>query len=431
MKARIITLAAMTVASATLGVCSTMTDATRGVDVPNRERIDEEIISTFIDYAKINSQSHYPAEGTNEFTMTPGQHAMALRLLDDAKKAADMSKVKGVKTELSPDNYVYVTIPASKGVNAPALGISCHLDVTPEVDFGDKPIEPIVSSLNGAAIIRTDGTTLLGADDKCGCTIAMMLIRDILSSDAPHGEIQFAFCPNEDIGMAAERIDTAKFSPDILFDIDGEDPYGITDSNFTAWGLNLLFKGNSVHPSEAKELGLGDATAAAATFIAEIPVQYRPEHSEGKEGYIHPWNMTRKGQDVLVETRVRYFSKEDAELYDDVLKAAARKTAALYPNVGIETVYDGIQYENVAYTLHPAAHDVVNKAAEDLGIKVDFISSRGGTTASMFAAKGLKGGMCIFSGQHNAHSLKEYANVPEMRNAFLLMRGIVKNVAKL
>lgn len=192
---------------------------------------------------------------------------------------------------------------------------------------------PIVIDELGRTLVKTDGTTLLGADDKCGCTIAITLIRSLFhDSTFEHGRMQFAFCPNEDVGMAAERIDTTLFSPDIIFDIDGEDPYKITDANFTAWGLNLKFKGNSVHPSEAKKNGLGDPVAAAATFIANIPVQYRPENSEGREGYIHPWNMTRQGEDVLVEThqilqrfRTRPVRRRDEESGDEGGRRASER----------------------------------------------------------------------------------------------------------
>lgn len=365
MKTRFITIAAMLAAVAVTGTADAAASRCAAQEDIDRSAIDKEIIALFMDYARIDSRSRYPEEGTTGFTMTPGQHVMAERLLSDVRQAVSENNALDVSAVVSEDNYVYVRIPATEGVKAPVLGISCHLDISPEVDFGDHAIVPVLDKLDGVDIIRSDGSTLLGADDKCGCTVSMLLIRDILASGKPHGEVQFVFCPNEDVGMAAERMDTARFSPDILFDIDGEHPYGITDSNFTAKALNLLFKGNSVHPSDAKALGLGDATAAAAAFIAGIPLQHRPEHSEGKEGYIHPWNFTRRGQDVLVETRIRYFSPDDGELFDRVTRESLMRVRADYPNVGIETVYEGIQYENVAGTLHPAAHGIVLKAATE------------------------------------------------------------------
>lgn len=402
----------------------------QGKEPRTRQTVENEMIETFCNYARINSQSAYPASGSDEFTMTEGQGLMADALCADIQEAVETSGAKGCKLTRSADNYVYFTIPASAGAHVPSIGISCHLDVTPEIEFGDRPITPIVERAGSGVIIRADGSTLLGADDKCGCAIAIALIRTVLSDPKiKHGELQFAFCPNEDIGMAADRIDSSLFAPEILFDIDGEDPYQITDSNFTARGYNVLFKGNSVHPADAKAKGLGDPVAAAAVFIASIPLEHRPENSEGREGYIHPWNLTCKDFNALVETRIRYFDKADGELYGQIVNDALAAALAAHPNVKAEIMYDGIQYENVAYTIHPKAHELVKSAAKACGMEVAFAPARGGTTASMFAAKGLKGGMCLFSGQNNAHSLGEYANVNEMLDAYELMLQIVKQAA--
>lgn len=166
------------------------------------------------------------------------------------------------------------------------MGINYHLDVTPEALGGN--IVPIVDTRDGLTIVRTDGTTLLGADDKCGCTIAMQLIRSILSDKSiKHGTLLFAFCPNEDVGRAAYGIDAKSFSPDILFNLDCPEANVVTKSNFTARGFNVKFIGREAHPSDAKAQKLGDATAAAAAFISYFPVESRPENSEGTQGYIH------------------------------------------------------------------------------------------------------------------------------------------------
>lgn len=392
----------------------------------NKETLRDRMIERFCNYAAIDSRSCFPEDGSATFTMTDGQIVMAKCISDDLLKISE--KYPGAKMQVtrSNDNYVYVTIPASDGVDSPTIGISCHLDVTPEVDFGSMPIKPIVDTVNGRTVVRTDGTTLLGADDKCGCTIAVTMIEDLAASNSlKHGRIQFVFCPNEDIGMAAERIDSVYFNPDILFDVDGEEPYGITDENFTAKSFNIVFKGNDVHPSEAKAMGLGDALAAAAEFINYIPASIRPEHTEGREGYIHPFNLTKKGSTVLVECRVRYFDEKDGNLFDSILDEAVAKAIANNPNVGYKVVNNDMQYANVAYTIHPEARNMVEKASKKVGFPVEFISSRGGTTASMFAVKGLKGGMCVFSGQHNAHSLNEYADLNEMEDAYRLLMAIV------
>lgn len=386
--------------------------------------VQKSMLETFVKYAKIDSQSSYDS------ICTAGQRNMALALMDDVKEAISHGKVKGVDYSLSDENYLYVTIPANVKGAVPSLGISCHLDVTPEGP--GKNITPIIDTLNGHTIVRTDHTTLLGADDKCGCTIAMQLIRALLNdSKIKHGKVMFAFCPNEDVGKAADAIDPSRFNPDILFDIDGEKYGVVTRSNFTARGFNVKFVGHDVHPSKAKELKYGDATGAAATFIAFFPPEIRPENTEGRQGYIHAWDFDKKDSDVIVQTRVRYFDAAEGERFDRMLKDAMAKVARDYPNVGVEILYDDLQYENVAYTLHPEAKNLVDKAAARLGLNISYEDERGGTTASMFAAKGLKGGMCVFAGQHGAHSLDEYADLKEMEEAYSLMLEIIKEIPSL
>lgn len=380
------------------------------------------MLDTFVKYASIDSQSNYDS------ICTQGQQNMALALKADVEEAVAMSKAPGVNVQLSDANYLYVTIPGNIKTPCPTMGISCHLDVTPEAVGGE--IHPIVDHKDGHTIVRTDGSTLLGADDKCGCTIAIQLIRTVLNDKSiRHGKLQFAFCPNEDVGRAAEAIDSELFSPDILFDLDGPEGEVVTKSNFTARGFNVKFIGRDAHPGDAKAQRLGDATAAAAAFISYFPVESRPENSEGTQGYIHPWSFDKDGVNVTVQTRVRYFDKSEGELFDRMLAGAIADVERKFPNVKVEIVYDALQYENVAYTLHPQARTIVENAASKIGKKVTFADERGGTTASMLAAKGLNGGMGVFSGQHEIHSTREYADLQEMEDAYRLMLEVIKMVA--
>lgn len=398
-----------------LSLCFALGHCAYGTDVK------KEMLETFVRYAAIDSQSHYDS------ISTAGQREMAQAIYADIEDAVSRSDIK-ITYSMSKDNYVYVAIPSNiDTLGIPSLGISCHLDVTPEGPGG--MIKPIIDNREGHTIVRTDGSTLLGADDKCGCAIAMQLIRTLLAdSNIRHGEVMFAFCPNEDVGRAADAIDPALFNPDMLFDLDGETYGEVTQSNFTARGFNVKFKGHDVHPAKAKALKYGDATGAAATFIAFFPPEIRPENTEGKEGYIHAWGFEKTGEDVVVQTRVRYFDQTEGERFDKMLADALAKVKRDYPNVAVEILYDGLQYENVAYTLHPQARNLMQRAADNLGIELTFVDERGGTTASMFAAKGLKGGMCVFAGQHGAHSTQEYADLDEMEEAYRLMLEIIKEL---
>lgn len=381
------------------------------------------MLATFIKYASIDSQS----DDETPWPCTAGQLEMAQAIAADVKQAIDKSCVREASVEVSADGYVYVRIPSNIKSECPSLGISCHLDVTPEAKGGN--IKPIVDLLNGHTVVRTDGSTLLGADDKCGVTIAVELIRTVLLTPTiKHGNLFFVFCPNEDVGRAADKIDAIAFCPDILFDLDGEEFGVITKSNFTARRFDVKFIGHDAHPGDAKAQKYGDAIAAAAAYVSYFPVECRPENSEGKQGYIHPWNFAKEGVDVTVNSRVRYFDKSEGELFDRMLAGAIADVGRKFPNVKIEVVADELQYENVAYTLHPQAQLLVENAASKVGMDIKFADERGGTTSAMMAARGLKGGMCVFAGMHNVHSTREYADIHEMEEAYSLMLEVIKEI---
>lgn len=407
------------------------------------------MLDRFLKYVAVNGRSEESAT-PGEWYVTPGQVKMAQVLEADIKAL-------GADVYRSDDAYVYVTIPSNVRKDVPVMGVSCHLDYTPEapgdnirpivirnyrggdieqsaghVIKADSPEGQALKGLVGKTIVHTDGSTLLGGDDRNGVTIAVSLIEDLMKNPKlRHGKVLFVFCPNEDIGLSAGRIDKSRFSPDILFDLDGEGPAEITDENFTAKGLDVRFVGHYAHPGDAKAMKLGDALAAASTFIAGIPVKYRPENTEGKEGYIHPWKMTADGNDYTVSTRIRYFDKAEGEEFDRIIRADLDNVRRDFPNVGVDVISDALQYENVAYNMHPASHTVIEKASLRSSVPVKFKSERGGTTAAMFTAKGLRGGMCVFTGQHAIHSTQEYSVLEEMYDAYRLMLAAIAETARL
>lgn len=381
------------------------------------------------------------------YPMTEGQKEMAAKLLADAKAL-------NVDVTLSEWGYVYVTIPSNIDREVPTIGISCHLDYTPEapghgikpkvikykggpLDMGHNTIDPSsqagkdLPKLVGKTLIHADGTTILGGDDKNGCAIVMSVIETAAKNGFKHGKLQFVFSPNEDIGMAALKIDPTYFNPDILVDVDGWGGREIAIGNFTARKIAYKFISHDAHPSAAKEQHMGDALAAASTFIARVPLKYRPEHTEGQQGYIHPWSMEKEDKDInnyTVETRIRFFDKAEGEEFDRIVKDNIRYVQEAFPYVTIQLVNDETQYDNVAYTMHEMSIPLVKKAAARCKIGIDLIQMRAGTTAAMFSAKGLKGGMCLFSGQHNEHSINEFSVLEEMYDAYMLLLTMIDEV---
>ena len=285
----------------------------------------------------------------------------------------------------------------------------------------------------GKTLIHTDGTTLLGGDDKNGCTILISLIETLVKSDMKHGQVQFVFCPNEDVGRAAEHIDTAYFSPDILFDVDSKGGSEVFDCNFTAQQLAVRFIGHPAHPQEAKAKKMGDALAAAATYIASVPLEYRPERTEGKDGYIQHYSIVIEESkvDYQVLSRIRYFDKNEGELFNKIIKESLEKVNRDFPYVKTEVIINELLYDNVAYTMHPSSRAVLDRASTRSDVKISVESKRAGTTAALFVAKGLKGGMGVFSGQHNAHSVHEYSCLEEMMDSYRLLLYVIDEVTSL
>ena len=410
----------------------------------------DEMLNRFLNYVKINSQS-IDNKNQEVFPMTEGQKEMAQFLADEAKAL-------GANVYMCPNYYVYVEIPSNVKANVPTLGISCHYDVTPEAVSGNitpKVIKYEGGDINqgggrvispdsdmgqelknhiGKTIIHSDGTTLLGGDDKNGCAITMSVVESLIKGGkkVKHGKVQVVFCPNEDIGRSAEKIDKNHFNPDIIYDMDGEGGKDVAVSNFSARRVDVKFVGRQAHPGDAKRLKMGDALAAASMYIASTPLECRPENTEGRQGYIHSWklDMDSTMTEYRVQTRIRYFDKSEGALFDSLVMTAIENVKRDFPNVKVEIVHDGVQYENVEYFMHPQSKDIIAKAAEKTGVEIKYIDSRGGVTASMFCTKGLKGGMCVFTGQYATHSTKEYSVLEEMHDAYRLMMEVVSQVAK-
>ena len=422
----------------------------------------QEMLDLLLKYLAVNSGS-IPTRDPEP--MTPGQEEMARLLKSDAEAL-------GADVFLSEWNYVYIDIPSNLKYDVPVLGISCHLDYNTEtygpITWDKLPaIHPIVideykggdieqapgryirvnsaegadlPGLVGTTLIHTDGTTVLGGDDKNGCAIVMSLVKTLLQKGTKHGHIQIVIAPNEDIGKAQLHIDPTYFNPDILFDVDGGGGNKIMASNFTARAFDVAFLGHDAYPGEAKALHLGDSYAASCAYTASIPLRYRPERTEGFEGYIHPHEtLIEKVKDAngdeqiqyTVKSRIRFFDPEEGRVFDRLLKEILAKVKADYPNVQVSIVTDETTYENVSLTMNPLSYTVLSRAAARLGQNIEYIPVRAGTTAAMFAAKGITAGMCLFSGQHNDHTPKEYSCLEEMMRSYDLLLYAVDEVSQL
>lgn len=425
-----------------------------------QETQNEKVLNRFLSYVKIESQSVDTPDFT-AFPMTKGQEEMALFLADEVRSFGG----KNVEVTVSKDFYVYVKIPsnlsASKNKTVPSLFFTAHLDVTPEAPGKDitpivhfdyqggdltlspgivlSPSSPAGSRLNklkGKTIVTTDGTTLLGADDKAGCTILVTLIEELINNPRiKHPDLYFMFSQNEDIGRAAYRYDSTIFGvrPDIVIDVDGGEPGVFSAENFTASGQTFYFKGNKAHPGDGLKNEYADALTAAAYFIGAVPPSVHPSASSGKQGYLHcyawehPVDASGKvlEEDYIAKYRIRYFNQQEGDSLRAYLKNAYHKTCEAFPFVTVTPSEEVKQYDNIAYTMYRHTPEIIQKAAQKEGISMTPKSERGGTTSSMLVTTGaLPGGPCIYSGQQAAHSCLEWCCIEDLT----LMVQILKNV---
>ena len=417
----------------------------------------------FVNYARINSQSTEGVDVT-AFPLSMGQRQMARLVEQDLLKMAKNNK--SLQVVRSESEYVYAKLPATTKRKLPSIMLMAHLDITPEAPGGN--IKPIVhrnyqggdivlpsgvvlspespqgkhlKECMGKTIITSDGNTLLGADDKTGCTVLVSLICNLLyGKPFEHGDLYFVFSQNEDIGRAADGFETKYVggNPDVVIDVDGDDPHAFSVENFTAAMRIYTFHGKSAHPGEGYANKYGDALTAASYFVGQIPPYKHPSVSRGKQGYIHCYDISHPkdsagkviSDDYLVKVRLRYFDKLEGDTLRQMLDSAEGKTIDAFPFVKVEASAEILQYENVAYTMYPTLPDIIKKAYASLGKKVSPRSERGGTTSAMIAAKGLRGGACLFSGQQAEHSIYEWTCVEDMMDMTNILQKIIMLINK-
>lgn len=435
--------------------------AAKAAKEKRRKKTIETIISRFTTYAAINTQP-WDSYDPTEFPITLDQEKLAELIEEELR---NIGADKDLIVNRSEYQYVYATIPANcEGV--PSMMFMAHMDITPECvgeditpivhrnyDGGDiqlpagitlspqTPQGKHLANCVGKTIITSDGSTLLGADDKTGCTILVTLIESILKDKKlKHGDLHFVFSQNEDIGRAADRFEEEYVAgqPDIVIDVDGNDPTAFSVENFTAAARTYRFHGKNAHPGNGFYTKYGDALTAASYFIGQLPPETHPSASKDKEGYIHCYSVSHPTdemgneitEDYLVKVRLRYFDAQEGDTFRQLLDEATELTAKAFPYVMIDADPEVMQYENVAYTMYPGLGDLIIKAAEKEGVKLTPRSERGGTTAAMLAAKGQKGGPCLYSGQQAEHSVYEWTCAEDMYQMVMVARSIIETVTE-
>ena len=426
----------------------------------------EKMLERFLSYAKIESQSLDESSMTS-FPMSEGQKEIARCIYNEIKDLGG----KNVKVTLSEDYYVYIDIPSNIKKKVPSILFLAHMDVTPDCKDCGLIIRPIVhknydggvirltngvtispddpkcthlKDLKGKTIVTSDGTSLLGADDKTGCAVLVSMVEELINNPKfKHGRVMVCLSQNEDIGRAADRYDPKVFvdKPDVVVDIDGGDYGKMSIANFTAIGQTYYFKGNDVHPANAKVERYADALAAATYFMGLVPPEMHPSARDGKDGYIHCYSLakhvTPKGDtlktDFDVKVRLRYFEKEEGAYQKQLMEENLKKVQAAFPFVEAKKTDDKMQYESIAYSLPDFVPALVQRAALASGMEVATKYSRGGTTSAMMVAAfpdAMPGGPDFYSGQNAEHSKQEWCCIEELLQLVDVTENIITELVK-
>lgn len=393
----------------------------------------KEILDRFISYITIDTQSDPHSEST------PSTE----KQWDLAKKLAGELEEMGMQ-EVSIDDHAYVmaTLPSTVSHEVPVVGFVSHFDTSPDFsgtnvnpqiieDYDGKDIilnkeKNIVLSpsyfedllqYKGQTLVTTDGTTLLGADDKAGITEIMSAMQYLLNNpQIPHGKIRICFTPDEEIGRGAHKFDVKKFGAEWAYTMDGSQVGELEYENFNAAGATVTVQGKSVHPGYAKDK-MVNSMYIAQDFINSLPRLETPEHTEGREGFFHLSNIHGDVEKTVLDYIIRDHDKEHFEARKQMMEDLAAEISDQYGNDCIEVVIKD-QYFNMREQIEPVKHivDIAEKAMKEVKVKPIIKPIRGGTDGAQLSFMGLP---CpnIFAGGHNFHGKYEYVPVESMQKA--------------
>jgi tripeptide aminopeptidase len=396
-----------------------------------------DIIKRFLNYTQFDTQS---AEDSKNVPSTSKQLVFAEYL----KRELESEGLDEV--EMDDKGYIYATLPSNTDLHVPTIGFISHYDTSPDCSgenvkprivrqYDGKDIilsEGIVSSPSkfpellqhvGEDLIVTDGTTLLGADDKAGIAeIVQAMVYLQQHPEIKHGKIRIAFNPDEEIGMGAHHFDVERFGCDWAYTMDGGDVGELEYENFNAASAKVTIKGISVHPGYAKGK-MVNANALATEFARLLPADETPEQTEGYEGFYHLLGITSNIEQAKLSYIIRDHDRERFENRKRFIQKCAEQMNGHYGE-GTVTVEVKDQYYNMKEKIDPQMHviDLVIKAMQACSVAPKVKPIRGGTDGAQLSFRGLP---CpnIFAGGINFHGPYEFVSIQSMEKA---MQVIVK-----
>ncbi|MGE6740196.1 peptidase T [Allorhizobium pseudoryzae] len=400
------------------------------------------VLDRFLRYVVIDTQSDptSSAQPSTEKQKTLG------RILEQELKALGLADA-----HLDEHGNVYATIPATSTKAVPAICFCSHMDTAP--DFSGTGVKPqIVKAYQGGDIrlvgdesqvirvaehpelknqighdiVTTDGTTLLGADDKAGVAEIMTAAQYLVSHpEIAHGPVKILFTTDEEIGRGADKVDLKKLGAAFGYTLDGSTIGEIENETFSADGVTIAIKGVAIHPGTAKGK-MENAIKIAADIVARLPKDQAPETTEGRQGFIHPVGISGAMEGADLGFIIRDFTEEGLVEKEELLKAITEEVMKAYPGSTF-TFTVKQQYRNMKIVLdrHPEVMENLIEATRRVGLEPKITSIRGGTDGSRLSFMGLP---CpnIFTGGHAYHSPLEWVSVQDMETSVKAIVELVK-----
>lgn len=394
----------------------------------------QRLLGRFLRYVQIDTTA---SDSTGTYPSSPGQLVLGKLLANELREM-------GLKdVEHDPKGLVWATVPATVQQPAPVVAFNAHVDTSPETTGknvkphvirnyagGDIPLagdvtktirvadNPELTKLVGKTIITTDGTTLLGSDDKSGVAVIMELAHHLLEHPKiPHGPVRILFTCDEEIGHGIDHVDLNKLGANVCYTFDGSGAGEIDTETFSADLAIITVHGVNIHPSIGKGR-MVNALRAAAAYIDRLPTAaMSPETTDGRDGFLHPYAVEGGVAEVKIKVLLRDFVTAELQAKAEVLQKAAREVVAEIPGCKLD-VQIVKQYRNMGEGLakEPRAVAYAQEAYRQLGRECKLTIIRGGTDGSQLTERGLPTPN-LSTGEHNPHSPLEWTCLEEMTAA--------------
>ncbi|MHD0383482.1 peptidase T [Staphylococcus simulans] len=402
----------------------------------------EQLIDRLKRYAEIDTQSNPDSEATPS---TEKQWDLLNVLKQELENL-------GLETDLDDNGYLFATLESNIAKEVPTVGFLAHVDTSPDFNatnvkpqiienYDGKPIQlgdtdrelnqtvfPALKSVEGHTLMITDGTSLLGADDKAGVAEIMTALNYLVEHpEVKHGRIRVAFTPDEEIGRGPHKFDVARFGADFAYTMDGSQYGELQFESFNAAEATITCHGVNVHPGSAKDV-MVNAIKLGERFDSQLPQDEVPEETEGYEGFFHLMNFNGTTEKAQLKYIVRDHDRNRFEARKALLEDIKSEINADYSNNPVEVeVHD--QYFNMAEKINevPEVIEIPKRVFKQLGIEPNTEPIRGGTDGSQLSFMGLPTPN-IFTGCDNFHGPFEYASIDVMEKAVQVIVGIAEEV---